>query len=87
MDACVSQDPIAYGEIAVEMLTKHSLKNAEVPLGEYHNTKYFCEKGVIVKGKTGPTLIIPAFVINKDNASDARHWGAVAEKDWGIPYA
>lgn len=87
MDACVSQDPIAYGEIAVEMLTKHSLKNEAVPLGQYQNKKYFWERGEIVKGKTGPTLIIPAFVINKENASDTRHWGTVAEKDWGIPYA
>ncbi|MFW1972241.1 sugar ABC transporter substrate-binding protein [Acinetobacter bereziniae] len=87
MDACVSQDPIAYGEIAVEMLTKHALKNESVPLGEYQNKKYFWEKGNIVKGKTGPTLIIPAFIINNKNANDPRHWGTVAEKDWGVAYA
>ncbi|MEQ1162437.1 sugar ABC transporter substrate-binding protein [Acinetobacter calcoaceticus] len=86
MDACISQDPVAYGEIAVEMITKHSLKNEAVPLGAYENKKYFWEKGTIVQGKTGPTLIIPAFVINSDNAHDPRHWGTVAEKDWGIPY-
>ncbi len=87
MDACVSQDPIAYGEIAVEMLEKHSMKGEEVPLGAYENKKYFWEKGEIVKGKTGPTLIIPPFVINAENAADKRHWGYVAEKEWGVPYS
>lgn len=86
MDACVSQDPIAYGEIAVEMILKHSLKGEAVPLGTYENSKYFWERGEIVEGKTGPTLIIPAFVINSENAEDSRHWGAVAEQEWGIPY-
>jgi len=87
MDACVSQDPIAYGEIAVEMIVKHSLKGEAVPLGPYENAKYFWEKGEIVAGNTGPTLIIPAFVINGENANDKRHWGAIAEDEWGIPYA
>jgi len=87
MDACVSQDPIAYGEIAVELIVKHALKGEAVPLGVYENKKYFWEKGEIVQGTTGPTLIIPAFVINGDNSADKRHWGHVAEKEWGIPYA
>ncbi len=86
MDACVSQDPIAYGEIAVEMLGKHAMKGEPVPLGVYENKNYFWEKGDIVEGKTGPTLIIPPFVIDAANAADARHWGAIAEKKWGIPY-
>lgn len=87
MDACISQDPIAYGEIAVEMLVKHSLNGKAVPIGIYENKKYFWEKGNIEKGKTGPTLIIPPFVINSENAGDPRHWGTIAVKDWGIPYA
>ncbi|MER9316193.1 substrate-binding domain-containing protein [Mesorhizobium sp. M0659] len=86
MDACVSQDPIAYGEIAVEMLVKHSLKSEAVPIGTYENKKYFWEKGEIVAGATGPTLIIPPFVIDGSNSGDARHWGAISEKEWGIPY-
>lgn len=86
MDACVSQDPIAYGEIAVEMLVKHSLKSEAVPIGTYENKKYFWEKGEIVAGATGPTLIIPPFVIDGSNSGDKRHWGAISEKEWGIPY-
>ena len=87
MDACVSQDPIAYGEIAVEMLVNRSLKGEAVPLGTYENKKYFWEKGEIVAGVTGPTLVIPPFVIEGENAKDERHWGHISEKVWGIPYA
>lgn len=86
MDACVSQDPIAYGQIAIEMLGKYSMKGEAVPVGVYENKNYFWEKGEIVAGATGPTLIIPPFVINSENATDPRHWGAVAEKEWGIEY-
>jgi len=86
MDACVSQDPIAYGEIAVEMLVKHAIKGEAVPIGTYENKKYFWEKGEIVAGQTGPTLIIPPFVIDGTNATDNRHWGSISEKEWGIPY-
>lgn len=86
MDGCVSQDPIAYGEIAVEMLAKHAMKKEAVPTGTYENKKYFWEKGEIVAGKTGPTLIIPPFVIDPSNADDKRHWGYIAEKEWNIPY-
>ena len=86
MDGCISQDPIAYGEIAVEMLQKHSLKGEAVPLGTYENKKYFWEKGEIVAGKSGPTLIIPPFVIDPSNANDERHWGYISEKVWNIPY-
>jgi len=87
MDGCVSQDPIAYGEIAVEMLEKHGMQQQAVPLGAYANNKYFWEKAEIVKGKTGPTLIIPPFVIDAGNAQDKRHWGFIAEKEWGIAYS
>ena len=87
MDACVSQDPIAYGEIAVEMLTKHSMNGEAVPLGAYENKDYFWETAEIVNGDTGPTMIIPPFVIDAANADDERHWGYVAEQVWGIPYS
>jgi len=86
MDGCVSQDPIAYGEIAVEMLARYSLHKQAVPLGAYENNKYFWEKGEIVAGKSGPTLVIPPFVINQENAHDTRHWGYISEKEWGIAY-
>lgn len=86
MDACVSQDPIAYAEIAVDMIEKHSMKGEAVPLGAYENAKYFWEKGEIVQSKTGPALVIPPFIIEAANADDKRHWGNIAEKDWGLAY-
>jgi len=86
MDADISQDPIAYSEIAVEMLAKYSIKGQPVPLGKYTNKKYFWESGDIVQGDTGPRLIIPPFVMNAANASDPRMWGNVASNTWGIPY-
>lgn len=87
MDACISQDPIAYGEIAVELLTKHSLRGQPVPLGTYSNDRYVWETGNIVAGKTGPTLIIPPFVVDANNVQDPRQWGTVAVKKWGIAYS
>ncbi len=86
MDACVSQDPIAYGEIAVELLSKYAMQGKAVPIGPYENAKYFWEKSEIVEGDTGPTMIIPPFVIDPSNADDERHWGFVSESVWDIPY-
>jgi simple sugar transport system substrate-binding protein len=86
-DTDISQDPIAYSEIAVELLSKHAVKGEAVPLGIYENTKYFWEKGDIVEGNTGPRLIIPPFAITPENATDKRHWGNVAVNDWGIQYS
>ena len=72
--------------IAVDMIEKHSMKGEAVPLGAYENQKYFWEKGDIVQSKTGPALVIPPFVIEAANADDKRHWGNIAEKDWGLAY-
>lgn len=85
-DADISQDPIAYSEIAVDMLAKYSVKGEPVPLGTYKNDKYFWEQGEIVNGNTGPRLIIPPFVVDAKNAADPRQWGNVAVNDWGIAY-
>lgn len=85
-DADVSQDPIAYSEIAVDMLAKYSIKGQEVPLGKYDNKKYFWESGEIVKGISGPRLIIPPYIIDGSNAADKRHWANVAVSEWGIAY-
>jgi len=87
MDACVSQDPIAYGEIAVELLSKHAMQGESVPIGPYENDKYFWESAEIVEGDSGPTMIIPPFIIDSANAQDERHWGYVSETVWGIPYS
>jgi ABC-type sugar transport system substrate-binding protein len=85
-DADISQDAIAYSEVAIELLHKHAVNGESVPLGTYENPKYFWERGEIVEGNTGPRLIIPPFAITPENATDKRHWGNVAVNDWGFPY-
>ena len=85
-DADISQDPIAYSEIAVEMLDRYSVAGKPVPLGEYVNQKYYWEKGQFVQGVSGPRLIIPPFVVNPSNADDPRLWANVASNAWGIAY-
>ncbi len=85
-DADISQDPIAYSEIAIDMLAKYSIKGQKVPLGPYRNNKYFWETGEIVNGVSGPRLIIPPFIVNPSNANDPRLWANVASNTWGIAY-
>lgn len=86
MDACVAQDPIAYAEITVEMLAKHSLKSEAVPLGSYENNKYYWERATIVDSATGPSIVIAPFVIDGSNVDDKRMWGNIAYNDWGLRY-
>ena len=86
MDADISQDPIAYGQITVEMLDKYSMKQQPVPLGPYENKNYYWEKGKIEKSDSGPSLVIPPFVIDAKNVNDKRLWGNIAYNDWGLHY-
>lgn len=85
VDADVSQDPVAYGEIAVEMMAKYSVHGKPVPLGTYTNSNYVWEKAEIFQSDTGPRLNVPAYFIDKGNANDPRQWGNVVAKKWGIP--
>ena len=86
LDATVSQDPIAYAEIALEMVVKYAMQGKKVPLGEYDNNKYYFEKAPIVAGMSGPEIIIPPYYIDKSNVEDKRHWGYKAADEWKIPY-
>ena len=86
MDAVVSQDPVAYGQITVEMLAKYAMNGQAVPLGPYENKNYFWEKGEIKDSDSGPSLVIPPFVIDAKNAADKRMWGNVTFDEWGLKY-
>lgn len=86
MDAVVSQDPIAYGQITVEMLDRYAMKNQPVPLGPYQNDKYFWEKAVITKSDSGPSLVIPPFIVDGSSVKDKRHWANIAYNEWGLRY-
>jgi simple sugar transport system substrate-binding protein len=87
MDAVVSQDPIAYAQITVEMLDKYSLKGQPVPLGDYENKQYFWEKAVITKSETGPSLVIQPFIVDASSVKDKRQWGNIAYNEWGLRYS
>ena len=84
LDAEISQDPVAYGQICVEMLTKYSANGKAIPLGNYENNDYFWEKAKIIKGKSGPQMVLPAYAITEDNASDPRQWGNIVTEKWGM---
>lgn len=85
-DYCIAQDGYSYGQIAVEMLEKYSMKGEDVPLGPYENKDYYWEKCEIIDSDSGPYVKVPAYEINPDNCTDPRHWGIVAEKELGIEY-
>ncbi|MGG1598275.1 sugar ABC transporter substrate-binding protein [Paenibacillus naphthalenovorans] len=86
LDATISQDPIAYGEICVELLNKYARQGKEVPLEQYSNSKYYWEKAQIMQTASGPSLILPPFEVNTGNVDDKRLWGNIAFNDWGIKY-
>ena len=83
-DAEVSQDPVAYGEICVEMLHKYSVEGKAVPVGDYENKDYYWEKAPITDTPQGPSCVIPPFYIDMDNVDDERHWGNVVIDKWGM---
>jgi hypothetical protein len=86
MDAVVSQDPIAYGQITVDMLDRYAMKGKPVPLGPYQNNQHFWEKGQINKSDSGPSLVIPPYIIDQSSVHDKRHWGNIAYNEWGLRY-
>ncbi|GEN34772.1 MULTISPECIES: sugar ABC transporter substrate-binding protein [Aneurinibacillus] len=86
LDASISQDPIAYSEICVELLNRYVLHGNPVPEHEYRNEKYYWEKADVIVGPSGPCLTIPPFEINRYNVNDRRLWGNIAYNEWGITY-
>lgn len=87
MDADISQDPVAYAQITVDMLAKYAMQGKPVPLGPYKNDHYYWENGEIKNSDSGPSLVIPPFVIDAKNASDKRLWGNITFNDWGLKYS
>ena len=85
-DYSIAQDGYSYSAIAVEMLEKYTFNGQKVPLGPYENNKFYWEKCEIIDSAAGPYCKVPAYEINPGNASDPRHWGIVAEKEFNLPY-
>lgn len=84
LDAEVSQDPIAYAQVCVEMLTGYSMKDQPIPIEDYTNEAYYWETAPVVQTEQGPSCVIPPFYIDADNVEDERHWGNVVIDQWGM---
>jgi ABC-type sugar transport system substrate-binding protein len=84
LDADISQDPIAYVQICMEMLEKYAVKGKDVPLGPYENKNYFWEKATITKSPSGPLMTIPPYYVTKENSSDPRHWANIVTNQWKL---
>jgi simple sugar transport system substrate-binding protein len=87
MDAEISQDPIAYAQITIDMIVKYAMRGQKVPLGPYVNKDYFWEQGEITASASGPSLVIPPSIVDETNVKDPRLWGNVAYNKWGMHYS
>lgn len=85
-DASINQDAVSYGQIAIELMEKHTLKGQDIPLGKYTNDKYYWKEAEIKSSPSGPYLIIPPFVVDKSNVDDPRMWGNITFNEWGLKY-
>ena len=84
LDADISQDPIAYVQICMELLEKYSVKGKDVALGPYENKTYFWEKATIAKSPSGPLMTIPPYYVTKENSADPRHWANIVTDQWKL---
>jgi simple sugar transport system substrate-binding protein len=83
LDASVSQDPVAYAQICVELLDKYSVKGKSIPLGDYQNDKYVWDKAPVMKSDAGPRMVLPPYFIDDATAADPRQWANVVTS-WGV---
>ncbi|MCM3712500.1 sugar ABC transporter substrate-binding protein [Alkalihalobacillus oceani] len=86
LDASISQDPIAYAEICVELLDTYTIQNKPIPFKTYSNDRYYWQEAELRPTIAGPQLVIPPFEVNQSNVNDKRHWANIALKEWGIKY-
>lgn len=86
LDASISQDPIAYSEICIDLLDSYILKDKPIPEENYRNEKYYFKEAEFRKTSVGPHLTIPPFEINDENVDDQRLWANIAHREWGISY-
>ena len=96
IDATISQDPIAYSEICVDVLHTEIIpklpKVELLPVGYvYKKTeKYYWGKGALglemkaVDTPGGPTLYQPHYVIDYKNVDSPLHWGIKIVKDFKV---
>ncbi len=86
LDAEVSQDPVAYGQLCVQMLHEYTAKGRPIPIGEYANADYYWEKAPITQTAQGPSCVIPPYYIDTTNVTDPRQWGNLVVAKWGMTF-
>lgn len=83
-DVAITQDPVAYAEVCMELLKKHTFKGKAVPEGQYENDRYFWKSAPITIGNAGPQLIVPASAVTKADVEDPTLWGNRVGLEWGL---
>lgn len=84
IDVAVTQDPVAYAEVCMELLLKHTFKGQAVPEGNYANDRYFWKSAPITEGSAGPQLIVPPSAVTKADVDDPTLWGNRVGIEWGL---
>jgi ABC-type sugar transport system substrate-binding protein len=84
MDVAITQDPVAYAEVCMELLAKYTFKDKAVPESTYENDRYFWKSAPITIGSAGPQLIVPASAVTKADVEDPTLWGNRVGLEWGL---
>lgn len=85
-DACIVQDAISYGTIAVELLEKYTFNGKRLEPGLYKSDKFLWFEAQIKESPSGPYVVIPPYVMDVLNYSDPRHWANISTDYWGFEY-
>lgn len=85
-DAAISQDVIAYGNIAIDLLDKYVLRGITIPAGKYKMADTYWQECDISVTDGRATVTIPAYVVDRDNCDETTHWAYTAQNIWGFQY-
>jgi len=85
-DVAIAQDVIAYGRIVVDLLKQYVFEEKPRESGIYYDNNTYWKECNIEVISNQVKVIIPAYIINKDNCEDKRHWAYIAEYEWGFQY-
>ncbi len=85
-DAAISQDVIAYGNIAIDLLDKYVLRGITIPEGKYKMADTYWQECDISVTDGRATVTIPAYVVDANNCGETTHWAYTAQNIWGFQY-
>jgi simple sugar transport system substrate-binding protein/ribose transport system substrate-binding protein len=70
----------------VELIIDYVLKNKPIPKNSYSNDRYYWKKAELKMTTHGSSLMIPPFIIDRNNVDDGRLWANIAYYKWGLKY-